>query len=572
MLPCRVGIILLANLLGMSSPFQSALAQDQKKPAAEKMKGESEQQEFAIRVPVNVVVVHATVTDKPKKPVRDLTPEEFRLYEDGKLQPQHTFALECYDAPKQIGISAKPTKNEPSATLEPVSPLQPRFISLVVDDLTMFEPQLFHSSIEAMRKFVAEDLSPDDRVSISSASGQVAPEFTSDRAQTNKRLAELARKVNRINPQRSSCPILTDWQAQNIALEREDGVSIRVAMADMAQCDPYPLLPMLRFAARNQYNDARYRTRLLLMQLRQHVRSLTHIVGRKLLILSSSGFLSEDFRYELQDLVDNSLRAGVVVSTLNPRGLTSNIRQAAERATGSPEAESGRFMVQSFTKMAQEAPLTQLAAETGGLSLLDNNDLHAGLKAAAEQQSCYYVLSYAAPNIKFDGSYHAIRLEVARPSLNIIYRKGYYAPKEQLSFERRTREDILDGLRAPADLNEIPIQLSYSHSQLDDARYQVDVMAEVSLRRIRFMDEESRHKNLIQLVVVVFNEVDRFVDGYEKSVELNLSDSSYDNLLKSGLNSKVSFELPPGRFKIKAVVRESWRTTMGSVERFVAVP
>ena len=61
-------------------------------------------------------------------------------------------------------------------------------------------------------------------------------------------------------------------------------------------------------------------------------------------------------------------------------------------------------------------------------------------------------------------------------------------------------------------------------------------------------------------------------NGYEKSIELNLSDPSYDNLLKSGLNSKVSFALPPGRFKIKAVVREGWRTTMGSVERFVAVP
>ncbi|HYK89531.1 MAG TPA: VWA domain-containing protein, partial [Acidobacteriota bacterium] len=465
MLPWRVTTVLFAALLGTTISLHRVFAQDLKKPQMEK-KGGQQQREFAIRIPVNVVVVHATVTDGQKRPVRDLSAEEFRLFEDGKRQPLQTFALECYEAPQRTQIPARPAVNEPSTAREPGAPHLSRFISLVVDDLTVAEPQLIHSSIEAMRKYVAEDLSSDDRVSISSVSGQVASEFTSDTALMNKHLAEIERKAIRINPHRSSCPTLTDLQAQNIALEREDGVSVQVAMADMAQCDPYPMLPMLRFAARNQYNDARYNTRLLLMQLRQYVRSLTHIVGRKLLILSSGGFLSDDFRYELQDLVDSSLRSGVVVSTLNARGLTSGIRQAAERATGSPQAESGRFMLQSFTKLAMEAPLVQLAADTGGLSFLDNNDLHAGLKAAVTQQSCHYVLSYVAPNSKYDGSFHGIRLEVVRPSVNVSYRKGYYAPKEQLSFERRTKEDILDALRAPADLNEIPIQLSYSHSQI----------------------------------------------------------------------------------------------------------
>ena len=101
----RATTILLASTLGIGSSSDPAFAQKQKKPAMEK-EGGSEPQQYDIRVPVNVVVVHVTVTDKQKN--RDLTAEEIKIYEDGKHQPQHTFALECYDTPKRTGIADRP--------------------------------------------------------------------------------------------------------------------------------------------------------------------------------------------------------------------------------------------------------------------------------------------------------------------------------------------------------------------------------------------------------------------------------------------------------------------------------
>ena len=47
---------------------------------------------------MDVVVVNAIVTDKQGNPVKDLKVDEFKVYEDGKLQPIHTFALESYKA------------------------------------------------------------------------------------------------------------------------------------------------------------------------------------------------------------------------------------------------------------------------------------------------------------------------------------------------------------------------------------------------------------------------------------------------------------------------------------------
>ena len=216
--------------------------------------------------------------------------------------------------------------------------------------------------------------------------------------------------------------------------------------------------------------------------------------------------------------------------------------------------------------------LQQLAHETGGIFFHNNNDLAAGLRQIINNQSFYYVLTYATPSPKADGRYHKVKLELLRPGLQVTYRKGYFAPKEQLTFERRKKEDIMEALQAPGNLNEIPIQLSYNYFQLDETRYQIALLTKVSIQGLQFLEEDARHKNLFNLVVVAFDEHDTYVDGLEKSMELNLTDPSYAAMLNYGFTSKVDIKVPPGRYKIKAVVREGNRTRMGSVRKTIEVP
>ena len=91
---------------------------------------------FTFKVPVDVVVVNAIVTDKQGNPVKDLKVDDFRVYEDGKLQPIHTFALESYKATQDSAQTpGKPTGA--TATEDPGS-TQSRMISIVVDDLATF--------------------------------------------------------------------------------------------------------------------------------------------------------------------------------------------------------------------------------------------------------------------------------------------------------------------------------------------------------------------------------------------------------------------------------------------------
>ena len=97
-------------------------------------------------------------------------------------------------------------------------------------------------------------------------------------------------------------------------------------------------------------------------------------------------------------------------------------------------------------------------------------------------------------------------------------------------------------------------------------------LATADIRRLHFLNEDSRHRNVINLVVVAFDENDHYIDGLEKSIDFRLSDESYENLRSEGLRTKVTFKLTFGRYRIKTVVRDGVEGRMGSFTRMIEVP
>jgi VWFA-related protein len=431
-------------------------------------------------------------------------------------------------------------------------------------------------------------------VSLQTASGNFHQDFTTDRELLVSESSKFAKKASFNRVIREECPDLTDLQAYQIRRAGSDPQPLQVAIAETIVCtkreseldssDSQARANMIRqitssvqSAASSLYEENQFRYRRLLSSLKQHIRSLKHFEGRKSLILFSDGFLSDDVRFDLQEIVDAALRAGVIFNTLDIRGLYTPELDASKRGIVSGRSElfytlSQKPQLRMNDMSQQELPLRQLSSETGGVHIGNTNDLYGGLKKIVNTESFYYVLSYASPLSASDGRYHRIKVDVSRPGIHISYRQGYYAPKEQRTFERRKKEDILEALHAPGNLNEIPIQLSYNYFQVDESRYQLALLTRVNVHGVKFVEEDSRYKNLINLVVVAFDENDRYVDGLEKSMELNLTDPSYQALLFNGFTSKVSINVPPGRYKIKAVVREGVNTKMGSIHRTIEVP
>lgn len=566
----------------LSLPPVSFNGVDQAAPPAKQKthKGSVPQPPFTFKVPVDVVVVSAIVTDKNGKLVKDLTIKDFKVYEDGKPQPVHTFSLETYH-PVQQAPTATSQEDNKEVAQEGEPATSPRYFSLLVDDLNSPSAANFQYVIEAMKKFVTNQILPADLVMISVLSGRAELPFTSDKESLMRFLEELHHKLNLMRTAKSQCPQMTELQAYQIANQTIDHDPLEVAITEYCACQDCTHLSRLsieesvRAQARSQYNEELHYLQVSLASLRQHVRALRLFEGRKSVILFSPGFISEDVRFEVQEVVDRSLRSGVILNCIDMRGLYSTSFEASDRITNNvlaPTFLGRKSQFLQISRIAQENPLFEMAEGTGGLFPRNSNDLFAGMKSIAERQAYYYVLTYASPNNRNDGRYHKIKLEVDRPGVEVVYRKGYYAPKEELSFETRKKEDILEALRAPGNLNKIPLEFSFNYFQIDEGHYQLNLFTQVHLNTIKFPEEDSRRRNLINLVLVIFDEKEHYVDGLEKRMEFNLTEASFAHLLNAGLNSKMEVNIPPGRYKIKAVVREGAQSQMGSLTKLIEIP
>ena len=323
-------------------------------------------------------------------------------------------------------------------------------------------------------------------------------------------------------------------------------------MQDNWHC-PAPLL--LRHAA----------IRRLLASLDQHLLYLQHVGASKTLVLLSVGFVPQHaMRWRLDRLIDQALRSRVTLNTVDMKGLQTAYLSRYRR--GLHTANLSRYLAEL------DRYLEKLAVDTGGSYFRGSNDLLEGLRQIHNTQSLYYVLSYAAPDQSSSGKYHRIKVEVDRPGLTLRHRKGYFAPREKLSLENRKNRDLQLALEAPVEFNHIPVQLDYESSRLDEEHYRLSVLTHVKIEGVQFLHQEGKHQNLLHLVVMVYDEHEKHVEGFEKNVELNLSESSYRTMLHHGFTSKTDVELPAGQYRIKAIVREGNQDKMGSLEETVEVP
>ena len=472
---------------------------------------------FTVRVPVNTVLVNVAVTDKAGKPVTDLTIDDFTLYEDGKRQEIQSFELESgrpitgpepgHPASEEAGGQPPRVRPPEDTQGEPT-----RLISCFIDDLTAHTPRYYAWTISALKTFVAEEMGPQDRVGIFSASGNVRIPFTSDPKQLQDRIDDL---------------VPGKLELSRPLLHREFG---------------YSVIRRIRAAIRG-----------LLVSLDQHLLFLRHVRANKSLVLLSQGFVpGPAMRWRLDRLIDQALRSRVTLNTLDMKGLHLG-------KLGRYRAELERY-------------LEKLAVDTGGIYIRDSNDLYGGLRQIHNARSFYYALSYAAPDPEPSGKYHRIKVEVDRPGLTLRHRKGYFAPREELSLENSKNRDLQLALEAPVDFNQIPVQLDYGSSRLDEDRYRLSVLTHVKIEGVQFLHQEGKHRNLLHLVTMVYDQNDERVEGSEQKVELNLSESSYLTMLDHGFTSKTEVELPAGRYRIKAIVREGNQARMGSLEETVEIP
>ena len=97
--------------------------------------------------------------------------------------------------------------------------------------------------------------------------------------------------------------------------------------------------------------------------------------------------------------------------------------------------------------------LIDTAAETGGQAIIGATDLAEAVHTIEADTGRFYLVTYGAPPPEGDGEYHEIRVEVSRPDANVRARKGYV----DLAGDEAQSRLVLAALALPGAVTGLPV-------------------------------------------------------------------------------------------------------------------
>ena len=596
---------------------KSAIAQQSSAPPPQDANG-------TIKVDTRVVLVDSIVTDKKGNYIRDLTTNDFKVWEDGKEQPVTSFSRENTDG-------------------DPAH-LQKHYMVLFFDDSTMeFGDQA--KARDAAAKFIDANADPSRYIAVVEFGGMVriSQNFTTD-----------AERLKRV-----------------VAGAKFSTVSPGGALPDIASSS-VPLTPSQVGAPDMGGLEADFGARSVFYAIRELAKGLSNVPGRKSLVMLTAGFpMTFELQSELTAVIDTCNRANVAVYPIDVRGLvapviTGHATPSQEIRATSPQLRPVSLHYQgtlnkTFLSLAAFAAepidpaqhgggggggsggggggggghggggsgggggtgggghggtggtggggghggggsigvtnptavytpnnqprqivpnipsvsdnqqfLYALAEGTGGFVIVNTNDLLGGMQRIARDQSEYYLLGYRPPDSP-EGSCHTLKVKVNRGGTNIRSRSGYCKARPR---------DLLAGTTTEKDLEtraagEMPgnvtasMRTPYFYSGPNVAR--VHLVMDVPSQSLEFQKIKGKEHAEINVLGIAYKPDGSIAARFSDTVPIDLDGKKeVEEFQKAPFHYENQFEAACGTYNLR-VVFSSGSKTFGKLENPFAI-
>jgi VWFA-related protein len=305
---------------------------------------------------------------------------------DGKVQPSEFFEMVSAGSSHDEEIWAR-AENKPIPPVEqPGTKAQNpgRILLFFVDDWHLSADSVMRCRV-ALSNLIAHSVERNDKVGIFAASGQLgsAQTLTGDKAA----LLSILQRFNFLSAgvEDLAYPPMNETQA--LLIEQNDPDVITYFARAMAGTSYDPVArariddsvekakPEVRKRAAALAQTSAAIAERFLSALRSFLRSAEALQGRKLVFLSSDGFVLQpqrsDIVFRLGEVTTAAARAGILIYSLDARGLVVGLPDAKVRKAPDPVGELAHSGYNEV--ISRQDALNALAADTGGRFLSFSN-------------------------------------------------------------------------------------------------------------------------------------------------------------------------------------------------------
>jgi VWFA-related protein len=547
------------------------------------------------RSSVNLVLVPVVVRDRAGRAIANLQKDDFLLFDRNKPQVITRFSIETPATPvvsavsEPAGQALSPANPLPAST--PAPEIATHFVAYVFDDVHLSVGDL-EQSRQAVTRYLNDWLEAVTRAAIFTTSGRTTLDFTDDREKLREMLNHIQSWVSLANTSQDCPNPAIPYYMADLIVNQNNQQALAAATADYLACNPPPpgatqqqqaaqqqAQALAQASAQQQLSIGDQETRYATGVLRDIVRRIAVMPGSRNIVLVSPGFyLSSDHRIDENDLMERAIRSNVTINSLDARGLYIPGPESDASQPQPGTSVAGAILKSQYQRdsaLANEDVMAELADATGGTFFHNNNDLREGLKRLAAQPEFIYVLGFSPQNLKFDSSFHQLKVTLKNPAgagYTLQARRGYSAPKHAIDPEEAARDEIREAVYSREELHDIPVDLNLQFFKSSEVQAKLSVLARVDIRNLRYRKVSDRNNDKLTIVSGIFDRNGNFISGLEKIVELRLRDETLAKLPASGINIRSTFDLTPGSYVLRLVVRDAEGQTMAARNGAVQIP
>jgi hypothetical protein len=183
------------------------------------------------------------------------------------------------------------------------------------------------------------------------------------------------------------------------------------------------------------------------------------------------------------------------------------------------------------------------------------------------------VLTFSPEKLKYDGAFHTVKVAlVSGHGLTVQSRKGYFAPKQQVSPEELAKDQIREAVFSQDPIQDLPLTVQTEVRKAGAQSAEIAVQAQLDVRNLPFQKRGDRNIDNLTFAVALFDHDGKYISGSQQNFALALKDTTLADLQKSGLSYKTHVLVKAGAYTVRVVVRDSQGEQMAASSKAVEAP